>query len=79
MQKGKIKPSKNKLEKEKHALQDYAKYSNLAFKLIAIILLPFFLGLKMDQWIHTGFPLFTLLLSISGLVAILYMLIKDRL
>jgi F0F1-type ATP synthase assembly protein I len=73
---GKKSSSPNKLEKEKRALSDYARYSNLAFKMIAVILAAFFIGWQIDKWIHTGFPLFTLLLSFGGLFVIIYLLIK---
>jgi F0F1-type ATP synthase assembly protein I len=58
-------------------LRDYARYSNLAFKLIAVILAAFFIGWQIDKLIHIGFPLFTLLLSVGGLAISLYLLIKD--
>ncbi len=58
-------------------LSDYARYSNLAFKLIAVVMTAFFIGWQLDKWIHTGFPLFTLLLSAGGLFISLYLLIKD--
>ena len=58
-------------------LKDYARYSNLAFKLIAVILAAFFIGWQIDKLIPIGFPLFTLLLSVGGLVISLYLLIKD--
>ena len=67
----------SKLGKEKGLLREYARYSNLGFKMIAVILAAFFIGWQLDKWIHTGFPLFTLLFSVGGLAAMLYLLIKD--
>jgi hypothetical protein len=58
-------------------LRDYARYSNLAFKLIAVILAAFFIGWQVDKWLPTGFPLFTLLFSVGGLAITIYLLIKD--
>jgi hypothetical protein len=69
----------NKIEKTKKDLRDYARYSNLAFRLIAIVLAGFFGGMKLDDWLNINFPVFTLTLSISGLVVSLYLLIKDLL
>ncbi|TSA35944.1 MAG: AtpZ/AtpI family protein [Porphyromonadaceae bacterium] len=77
MQNGKKSSFPNKLDKEKRMLRDYARYSNLAFKLIAVILAAFFIGWQIDKWINIGFPLFTLLLSIGGLIITMYLLIKD--
>lgn len=77
MQNGKKSSPKNKLDKGKGMLRDYARYSNLAFKMIAVILTAFFIGWQLDKWIKTGFPVFTLLLATGGLVMVLYLLIKD--
>jgi F0F1-type ATP synthase assembly protein I len=66
----------NKLDKEKRMLRDYARYSGLAFKMIAVVMAAFFIGWQIDNWIHIGFPLFTLLLSFGGLFVIIYLLIK---
>jgi len=77
MQNGKKTSSPNRLDKEKRILHDYTRYSNLAFKLIAVILAAFFVGWQLDKWINIGFPLFTLLLSSGGLIITIYLLIKD--
>jgi ATP synthase protein I len=77
MQNEKKPNSPNKLEKEKRMLGDYARYSNLALQLIAVILAAFFIGWRLDKWINTGFPLFTLLLSVGALIVMIYLLIKD--
>jgi F0F1-type ATP synthase assembly protein I len=69
----------NNLEKEKGSLREYARYSNLAFKLIAVVLAAFFIGWQLDKWILTGFPLFTLIFAVGGLALMLYLLIKDLL
>jgi len=58
-------------------LRDYARYSNLAFKLIAVVLTAFFIGWQLDKWINLGFPLFTLIFSMGGLATMLFLLIKD--
>ena len=68
---------KNRPDREKRFLHDYTRYSNLAFKLIAVILAAFFMGWQIDKWLSLGFPLFTLLLSVAGIAGSLYLLIKD--
>jgi len=67
----------NKSGQRKRFLGDYARYSNLGFKLIAVILVAFFLGWKLDQWIKLPFPLFTLIFSLAGLAGVLIMMIRD--
>jgi F0F1-type ATP synthase assembly protein I len=64
-------------EKKNQSLRDYARYSNLAFKWIAIILVGFFAGLKLDRVLKLEFPIFTLVLAMSGLFLSLYLLIKE--
>ncbi|MBT3242765.1 MAG: AtpZ/AtpI family protein [Bacteroidetes bacterium] len=71
------KTSENKRDKEKKELKDYARYSNLAFKLIVIVLAGFFGGMKLDQLLNLEIPVFTLVLASSGLFLSLYLLIKD--
>jgi F0F1-type ATP synthase assembly protein I len=77
MQNAKKSSLPNKGEKEKRLLRDYARYSNLAFQLIGIILAAFFIGWQIDKWVSIGFPLFTLIFSIIGIILSLYVLLKD--
>jgi len=69
----------NNPEKGKKYLHDYARYSTLAFRLIAIVLIGFFGGMKLDQWLNIKFPIFTLVLALTGLFLSLYLLLKDLL
>ncbi len=68
---------KNKLEAGKKPLRDYARYSSLGFKLIAVVLIGFFGGLKLDAVLKLEIPIFTLVLALSGLFLSLYLLIKE--
>jgi F0F1-type ATP synthase assembly protein I len=77
MQNGKKSSYPNKLDKEKRLLRDYARYSNLAFKMIAVVLAAFFIGWQLDKRMSIGFPLFTLIFSIGAVVFSIYSLIKD--
>jgi F0F1-type ATP synthase assembly protein I len=77
MPKEKKSSPQNKLDKGKRALREYARYSDLALKLIAVVLAAFFIGWGLDKWINIGFPLFTLILSITGLALALYLIIKE--
>ena len=67
----------NRKGKAPNSLREYAKYSNLAFKWIAVILIGFFGGMKLDKVFKLEFPVFTLVLAVSGLFLSLYLLIKD--
>ena len=43
-------------EKTAKSLSNYAKYSSLAFQMIAIILIGVFGGIKLDQWLEYEIP-----------------------
>ena len=62
---------------EKKLLKEYAKYSTIGFQMIAIILAGLFCGIKLDEYLVLGFPVFTLVFTISGFVMALYLLFKQ--
>jgi len=68
-----------KQTKKNNKFKDYAKYSNMAFQMIAIIGLGTFAGLKLDQFMNLEFPVFTILLSLLSVSFAIYISIKDLL
>ena len=60
-------------------LSNYAKYSTLAFQMIAIILAGVFGGIKLDQVVRIEFPVFTVVLTIVSVIFSMYYAIKDLL
>lgn len=60
-------------------MNDYAKYSSLAFQMIAIILIGVFGGIKLDEYLKLNFPVFTVILSILSVAFSIYYAIKDLL
>ena len=70
--------NQNSETKNKKAPSDAVKYSAIGFQMIAIIVVGVLGGMQLDKWI-TGieFPLFTMLLSISGIIYATYFAIKD--
>lgn len=76
--KNKNNPPEQKLEKEKRPpLESYARYSSLAFQMFAIIGIGIYGGVKLDEWLKIGFPVFTVLLSIISVAAAIYTAVKD--
>ena len=73
----KKKSQEDNQDKKRKPMNDYARYSNLAFKWIAVILVCFFIGLKLDKILNLELPIFTLVLAVSGLFLSLYQLIKE--
>lgn len=68
---------KKKQEKRKNQLTNYAKYSNIAFQMIGIILVGVFGGMKLDEMVNWTFPVFTFVLTIFSVIAATYLAIKD--
>ncbi|MGM0496655.1 MAG: AtpZ/AtpI family protein [Bacteroidota bacterium] len=76
--KTRTKSQKTSKTKGQNPLKEYAKYSHIGFQMLAIIFLAVFGGLKLDELVDSiGFPLFTLVGSILGVVLAIYFAIKD--
>lgn len=61
----------------KKRLNDYARYSGMAFQMIAIILIGVFAGIKLDEYLSLKFPVFTLLLTLLSVFLSMYFVMKD--
>lgn len=62
----------------KKNLDQYARYSSMAFQMLVIILAGVFGGFKIDQWLHTR-PVFTVILSLIAVFLSIYFVVKDLL
>ncbi|MDJ1468270.1 AtpZ/AtpI family protein [Cytophagaceae bacterium DM2B3-1] len=62
---------------KKSPLSDYAKYSGLAFQMMATIALGVWGGTKLDQWTGWKFPVFTVILPMIGIVGSIILLIRS--
>ena len=65
------------LKKKKKYLDSYARYSSIGFQMLAIILLGVFGGVKIDQWLKLGAPVFTVILSLLSVILAIYYAVKD--
>jgi len=59
-------------------LTAYSKYSTIAIQMVVIILITSLGGVKLDKLTDTK-PLFTIILSLLGVTAALWLVIKDAL
>ena len=64
-------------EKTAKSLSDYARYSNLAFQMIAIILIGVFGGIKLDQWLSIDSHIFTIILSFLFVCLSIFFVVKS--
>ena len=65
------------LKKKKKSLDNYARYSSIAFQMLVIILIGVFGGIKLDEWLKLSVPVFTIVLSILAVILSIYTVTKD--
>jgi F0F1-type ATP synthase assembly protein I len=68
---------KNLKSPQNKGLNDFAKYSGIAFQMIAVILLTTWGGIELDKLAKFHTPVFTIILSILGVFAAIYTAVKD--
>ena len=59
-------------------LSAYSRYSTIAIQMVVIIVIMSLGGVKLDKWVGTE-PLFTVILSLLGVVASMWLVIKEAL
>ena len=64
-------------KKNNDSLKSYAKYTGIAIQMIVIIVIMTFAGVKLDERRGATTPVFTLILSLLGVLAAIYTAIKD--
>jgi hypothetical protein len=67
---------KNQKKPLNKGLDNFARYSGIAFQMIGIILLTTFGGVKLDKLTGWKTPVFTIILSLFGVFAAIYISIK---
>ena len=65
--------------KQRKPLNDYAKYSSIAFQMIDIMLLGVLGGYELDKWLTNDKHIFVVILSILSVVIAIYSVTKDLL
>lgn len=70
-------PQKDYKKPAEPAVNSYARWSGLAFQMLGAILLGVFGGIWLDKKLEMSFPAFTLGLSLLGVVASLWIVIKQ--
>jgi F0F1-type ATP synthase assembly protein I len=59
-------------------LNSYARYSGMAFQMLAIILIGVFAGFKLDEWLGTK-PILIVVFSILAVFLSIYYVTRDLL
>jgi F0F1-type ATP synthase assembly protein I len=68
--------NQHKYQKPKKKLDDFIRYSSLAFEMIAIMGIGTFSGVILDKWLDLSFPAITLGLMILSVVGAIYHAIR---
>ena len=72
-----MKPNKKIRKESNSGLQNYARYSGLAFQMIIIILVFVWAGKKLDHKYSNDGLVFTIIFSLIGVFIALYVALKD--
>jgi F0F1-type ATP synthase assembly protein I len=67
---------KKKESKGRDGLDAYSRYSTIAIQMVVIIVITSLGGVKLDQWTGTE-PVFTVILSLLGVAAAMWLVIKE--
>lgn len=67
----------DKQKKIYRSSSNYLKYTAVVFQMLAVIVLFTFGGVKLDEWTALSFPVFTIVLSFTGVCLGIYLGIKD--
>ena len=62
---------------QKKPPKDFYKYTEMSFKMIVIILVFTFGGLKLDEYLDLSFPIATLIGALAGSGLAIYSMIRD--
>jgi F0F1-type ATP synthase assembly protein I len=68
---------KNLKNPENKGFNDFARYSGMAFQMIAVILVTTWGGIELDKLAKFNTPVFTIILSLLGVFAAIYTAVRD--
>jgi F0F1-type ATP synthase assembly protein I len=72
-----MKKPKKSLKEGLSSSREFIKYSNIAIRMIIIILAGVFAGLKLDEYLEMKTSIFTLIFSIVAVVMAMYVIIRE--
>jgi ATP synthase protein I len=68
---------KDKPEEEKNRVGNLARYSAMGFQMFAIMGLAAWGGVRLDKLVHWNFPVFTFVLTITGVALSIFYFVRD--
>ena len=73
----KEKPKKKSFKDGLSSSREFIKYTNIAMRMIIIILVGVFAGVKIDEWLGIESSIFTLIFSLLSVVMAMYVIIRE--
>lgn len=77
MEEPQLQKKKSRKNQENKGINNFARYSGIAFQMIGIILITTWGGTKLDSLMEFEKPVFTIVLSLLGVFAAIYTAVKD--
>ncbi|HNW56214.1 MAG TPA: AtpZ/AtpI family protein [Bacteroidales bacterium] len=77
MEEQKTQKKRNRKNQANKGLNDFARYSGIAFQMVAIILITTWGGKELDKLAGFEKPVFLIILSLLGVFAAIYTVVKD--
>lgn len=77
MEKTQSPKKKDPTKSSNKGLNDFARYTGMAFQMFGIIFVTAWGGSKLDRMAGNKTPVFTIILSLLGVFAALYTVLKD--
>jgi ATP synthase protein I len=77
MEEQQFQKKKNLKNLQNKGIRDFARYSGMAFQMIGIILVTTWGGIKLDALAGFEKPVFTIVLSLLGVFAAMYVVLRD--
>jgi F0F1-type ATP synthase assembly protein I len=68
---------KSEFDNSKKKIDQFIRYSSLAFEMMIIMAAGVFIGYKIDHWLNLSFPVFTLGLMIFSVIGSIFYAIKN--
>ena len=68
---------KNQTNLQNKGLKNFARYSGMAFQMLGIILVTTWGGVKLDKLTGWKTPVFTVILSLFGVLTAMFVVIRD--
>ncbi len=68
---------KNNNKSHKNGLQSWIRYSSLGMEMAGAVIMPTFIGYKLDEWLENNTPWLTIVFLLFGVAGAFYLVYKQ--